>query len=361
MKIGLPAVILLIILLTIPGCGPSAQKVKTEPTKGPEYIFYPPLPNSPKYQYLTTFSTSDDVKKKQSKFFKFVAGSDRAKPQAIKKAYGVGIHDGVIYVCDVSGGVITTLDMKNNRFGYIGNTGGGKLVKPINLRIDKENNLLYVADMGRKQVVCFDLQGNPRKIYGKTNQFDPSDVDFYKNKLFVCDVKRHQVEVLDKSTGETLYKIGKPGSKEGELFHPTNICVRNDKLYVSDTSNFRVQVFDTWGKFITAFGEIGDRPGNFSRGKGIDVDREERIYVVDAAFENVQVFDKNSQLLLYMFGPGGERHNINLPAGIVVDYDNLSYFNKFLSPKFKARYVLLVTSNFGRNKVNAYAFGDYTE
>ena len=200
--------------------------------------------------------------------------------------------------------------------------------------------------------------GRPRTLTVLSKEMDINSSTTFR---LLASLRFHNLVELDKSTGETLYKIGKPGSKEGELFHPTNICVRNDKLYVSDTSNFRVQVFDTYGKFITAFGEIGDRPGNLSRGKGIDVDREGRIYVVDAAFENVQVFDKNSQLLLYMFGPGGERHNINLPAGIVVDYDNLSYFNKFLSHKFKARYVLLVTSNFGRNKVNAYAFGDYTE
>jgi len=33
-------------------------------------------------------------------------------------------------------------------------------------------------------------------------------------------------------------------------------------VYVSDTNNFRVQVFDKDGKFIRKFGELGDAPGS---------------------------------------------------------------------------------------------------
>lgn len=359
MKAGVTIIFLLSIFVL--SCGPG-KPVKTEPAASTNrYIFYPPLPNSPRYQYLTTFSTSDDVQKKKSKFFKFVAGNDQEKPKEIKKAYGAAINDGVIYTCDISNGALVKMDLKNQTFEYLGIMGSGKLVKPVNVAVDKTNGLLYVADMGRKQVVCFDLQGNTSKFYGTQGQFNPSDVEVYNNKLFICDVKTHQIHVLDTATGETLYKIGKPGSNDGELFHPTNICIVNDKVYVSDTNNFRVQIFDLKGNFIAKFGKIGDRPGNFSRGKGIAVDKEGRIYVVDAAFENVQVFDRDFKMLLYMFGPGREKHNINLPAAVVVDYDNLAYFKKYLSPKFQAEYLLLVTSNFGFNKVNVYAFGNYRQ
>jgi DNA-binding beta-propeller fold protein YncE len=189
----------------------------------------------------------------------------------------------------------------------------------------------------------------------------PSAVAIHEDKLFVCDVKGHQVHVLDKNTGATLYKIGKPGSREGEFFHPTNIYIRHDRLYVSDTTNFRVQIFDLAGKFIATFGKVGRRPGNFSRNKGIAVDKDGRIYVVDAAFENVQVFNKDFKLLLFMLKTGKEKQDVYLPAGIAVDYDNIGYFKEYMSPKFKAEYLLFVTSNFGLNKVNVYAFGSYQE
>lgn len=354
----LAPLVLIIFFLAACGGGPKTAKVTPSKRSG-DYIFYPPLPNTPKYQYLTTFSSSMDLQKKKSKFFKFVAGDEQKKPKFIKKAYGVDICNGVIYVCDVRGGAIVTLNLKTKKFGYIGITGSARLRKPVNLKIDKKNKIIYVADIGRKQVLSFTTEGQRLKSYGKKGQFDPSDVDFHEDKLFVCDVKRNKVHVLNVKTGETLYKIGKSGSTDGEFFHPSNIAVRNDRLYVSDTTNFRIQIFDLLGNFKGKFGEIGELPGYFSRPKGIDVDREGRILVVDAAFENVQVFDKEFKLLLWMFNSGSEKHNVNLPAGITIDYSNVDYFKKYLSPKFKAEYLLFVTSNFGPNKVNVYAFGNY--
>ena len=345
----------LILLILAAACTP--QKVQTAPGNMADYIFYPPPPNPSRFQYLTTFSDSRDIQKKASKFFEFIAGDEQEKPRAIQKAYGVDIFEGVVYVCDFGAGAVVTLDLKAREFGYIGLSGSGKLIKPINLKVDREGRALYVADNGRKQVVAFDLEGRPLTVYGTTGQFDPSDVDISGDRLYVCDVKGHRVHVLDRETGEALYQIGKAGSGDGELFHPSNICVYGDRLYVSDTTNFRVQIFSLDGTFLSGFGQIGQRPGDFSRNKGIALDREGRIYVVDAAFENIQVFDPDFQLLLFMLGPGTERPNINLPAGVCVDYDNLSYFQDFLSSDFEAEYLLFVTSNFGLNKVNVYAFG----
>ena len=343
------------------GSGGGAKTVNVSPQKGghPDYIFYPALPNTPRYQYLTTFSSSSDIRKKKSKFFKFVAGDEQEKPRPIKKAYGVDMCDGVIYVCDLRSHAVVTLNLVTREFGYIGITGSAKLNRPVNLKIDKKNKIIYVADMGRKQVISFTTGGQRLRAYGKTGQFEPADVDIHGDKLFVCDVKGNRIHVLDVKTGESLYIIGKSGSNDGEFFHPSNIAIRNNRLYVSDSTNFRIQIFDLGGNFIGKFGEIGELPGYFSRPKGIDVDREGRIHVVDAAFENVQVFDKKFNLLLYMFTPGNERHNINLPAAVTIDYDDVSYFKQYLSPEFKAEYLLFVTSNFGPNKVNVYAYGTY--
>lgn len=352
-----------VVLFILAACGgaPQAPKVTPSAAKSGDYIFYPPLPNTPRYQYLTTFSSSEDIQKKKSKLFKFVAGDEQEKPKPIKKAYGVDILDGVIYVCDLRSPAVVTLNLETREFGYIGVSGSGRLTRPVNLAIDKENKLIYVADMGRKQVICYDTAGNRRKSYGQKDQFNPADIEIYGRKLFVCDVKGNRVHVLDIASGETLYRIGKTGSNDGELFHPSNIAIRKELLYVTDSTNFRVQIFDLEGNFQAKFGELGDTPGYFSRPKGIAVDRNEQIYVVDAAFENVQVYDKEYKLLLYMLTPGPEKHNINLPAAVTIDYDNLRYFKKYLSPKFKAEYLLFITSNFGPNKVNVYAHGTYRQ
>lgn len=342
------------VIFFVSACG--GGKVKTDPEKG--FVFFPQLPAEPRYQYLTTFSTSDDVKKK-SALFKFVAGSKETKPIPIKKPYGVAMHDGTIYVCDLRSNAIIVMDLKNKEFGFIGATGPGKLIKPSNIVIDKNDRLLYVADTIREQIVVFNLSGRLVKVFGKKGDYKPVDVEIYNNELFVSDLISHQILVINKKTGKIKKRIGEKGHKEGMLYHPTNIAVRNNKLYVSDTTNFRISIFDVRGNYIGKIGSIGTRPGTFTRPKGIAVDKNERIYVVDAAFENLQIFNKRKELLLYMLGPGRERFNVKLPAAVYIDYDNLEYFRKYISPNFIPDYLLFVTSNFGANMVNVYAFGKY--
>ena len=89
--------------------------------------------------------------------------------------------------------------------------------------------------------------------------------------------------------------------------------------------NFRIQILNRDGEFISAFGEIGDASGYFSRPKGIATDSFGHIYVSDALFHVVQVFDRTGQLL-YTFGSQGEgKEQFWLPTGIYIDDKNFIY------------------------------------
>ncbi len=335
--------------------------VKTTAVKTPknQFIFYPPLPNQPRYQFLTTISSSKDIQHKPGKLFKFVVGSDEDKSIPINKAYGSTLLGNRLYVCDIHGG-LRVIDFKKRTFTTWGLTEPGNLTRPINVVADPKTGLIYVADIGRKQIMVYNQHGDFVQAYGTTGQFDgPVGVAVSDSHLFVCDVRKHQVHVVDLKSGKTLYNIGKPGSGTGDLFHPTNIAIEGNRLYVSDTTNFRVQIFSLKGKPLSRFGQVGDKPGMFSRPKGIAVDHEGRIYVADAAFENIQVFNKKHQLLLFFLSPGDGKGMINLPAGISISYDIPDFLRKKIAPGFKAEYLLLVNSEFGANKVNIYAFGSY--
>ncbi len=359
MKQKSAVVLIVAALIFVSGCVKSPEQTVKSKTPENQFIFYPPLPNQPRYQFLAGISSSKDVKRGPGKLFKFVVGSDEDKPTLINKAYGSVLFGNQLYVCDIHGG-LRVIDFEKQSFTTWGLTEPGNLTRPINVTVDRETGLVYVADIGRKQVMVYDQNGDFVQAYGNTGQFEgPVGVALSGSRLFVCDVQKHQVHVVDLKSGKTLYEIGKPGSKDGELFHPTNIVIEGDHLYVSDTTNFRVQIFSLDGEPLSRFGEVGDKPGMFSRPKGIAVDHEGRIYVADAAFENVQVFDRKHQLLLFFLSPGNGKGMINLPAGISISYDIPEFFRKKLAPGFTAKYLLLVNSEFGRNKVNVYAFGSY--
>lgn len=80
--------------------------------------------------------------------------------------------------------------------------------------------------------------------------------------------------------------------------YPTFITIdRDGRLYVTDTGNFRVQIFDKEGRYIKDFGKPGNKGGFFARPKGVAIDSEGNIYVVDAMFQNVQIFNREGELL----------------------------------------------------------------
>ncbi len=344
------------------GCATAPTKKEAE---GRPPIFYPPLPNPPRIQYLASFSSQSDLGERRSGFAEFIAGKDPKEKVAVNKPYGVAIWDGKIYVTDVRGPGYAVFDLKSRKLKGVSGSGSGKMKLPGNITIDKDGTK-YVTDTGLNQVLVFDKEDNFIKAYGVRDQFKPGAVAVSGNRLYVSDLKKHEVQVLDKLSGKLLFKFGKPGKKEGEIYFPTNMVIGpDDHLYISETMNFRVQKFTLDGKFVRGYGEIGDRPGQFARPKGVAVDREGNIYIVDAAFENVQVFDKDGRLLLYFGQPGTNREDINLPTVVTINYDSVSYFQRYADPKFKLEYVIAVASQFGNSKVTVFGFGkmegmDYT-
>ena len=331
-------------------CSMFAEKPNTN-------VFYPPQPTPPRVQFLTTYSSPNDLLTEDSSLSQFVLGKESAEDAIINKPYGVAIHDGVIYVVDIRGPGYAKFDLKNRKFDFIYGAFGGKMKKPINISIDKEGNK-YIADILKEQVLVFDVNDKYVRSYIDVDGFKPSDVVIAEDKLYAACMKHHQIHVFDRDSGKKLYSIGKAGSKEGELFYPSNLTLGVDNyLYISEAGNFRVQKFSQAGEFIQGFGKAGTGFGQFARPKGIAVDREGRIFVVDAAFENVQILDKDGKVLLFFGEPGVERGNINLPAAITIDYDNVTYFKKFAHPEFDLEYIILVASQFGNNKVNVYGFG----
>lgn len=323
------------------------------------YYFFPSPPNEPRIQFLTGFSSENDLRGGEDRsLMSFVTGVQ--PPNAgISKPYGVAAHDKKLYICDTDVGAILVVDLANKRMGVLDAQGEGALSLPVNITIDPEG-ASYIADAGREQVVMFDKDGNYDGSLGKAGEMKPRDVTVDQNRIYVLDLQGRVVHVYDKASQKPLFDIPRGADQTNALhalYIPTNLAVDSKgRIYVSDTGACHIEVFDRDGKFIRTVGGLGDAPGQFARVKGVAVDRDNRLYAVDTMSGVVQMFDENGRLLTWFGDPTGAELQ-SLPAKVLVDYDDVGLFESYAAPHFKIEHLIIVINQFGPHKVCIYGFG----
>ncbi len=303
------------------GCAPK----KSEELR----IILPPPPEEPRIFYVGSYRGEADFK--DTKVLDVLIGKEsKGVGKNLFKPYGVGAKEGTIYVTDTAIGLVFVIDTKNRKVTFLGDRPPGKLALPVSIALGAGGETIFVSDSKLKKVFGYRKNGALFFALGEKGEFRrPSGIaiNHKLNRLYVVDTKAHNVKVYDITNGSLLFEFGKRGIEEGEFNFPTNIAVdpRNDNVAIVDTQNFRVQIFDKDGNFLSKFGRLGDKPGMFSRPKGIGIDSEGHIYVSDAAFNNVQIFDDRGNILLYFGGAGFGPSQFYLPAGIYVDDDDRVY------------------------------------
>ena len=152
---------------------------------------------------------------------------------------------------------------------------------PELITISKLENL-YIIERGTNQIKIFDVSESYIPIYissfGGHDEFkNPSGInsDTFGN-VYVSDNIANNVNVFD-SEGKLLYKFGTSGSNDGQFNRPGGIAVDNDKIYVVDTGNKRIQIFDLKGKYLATVGK-----GELTSPTDVTVDDNGVLYVLDS-------------------------------------------------------------------------------
>ncbi len=131
---------------------------------------------------------------------------------------------------------------------------------------------------------------------GKDPKTDSVGVGFRWNNLWPL---QHQ-DLLAGTGGGTNFtfdkKWGSKGSGDGQLSYPMGIATDSSgNVYVADHQNWRVQVFDSSGNFLTNWGSYGTGNGQFRFVYGIAVDASGNVYTADQ--NRIQVFDSSGNFL----------------------------------------------------------------
>lgn len=343
-------------MLGLAGCasGPSAVAPTAKPTS---YAFWPQAPDKPYVQFVKSYGSSTDVApSKETALDKIVFGSDAARGSAIIKPYGVAMKNGKIYVCDIRSNALAVLDLRKKQTRLIGVSGVTQVKNPVAVAV-ADDGMIYVADNEQASVLVFDANEKFSRVIGHP-KFKPAGVATFGDRLYVTDMATQCVEVYGRRDGKLIGKIGGVGDGDGQFRLPLGVATdREGNVYVADMMRCVLQKFSPEGSFVWSAGTLGDAVGCFVRPKHVAVDSEGIIYVVDAAFQNVQMFDKDKQVLMH-FGAAGEFPGaMNLPAGVCVNEGDVDLFADLFHPGFVPKRLVVVTNQFGKDKVSLYAFG----
>jgi DNA-binding beta-propeller fold protein YncE len=340
---------------TVSGCG-SPQRTGGGADANIEYSFWPPPPNEPRIQYLTSYAFSSDVEPPQTGFDKLVFGTDR-KILPIGKPYGVAFWQGRVYVCDIVNPNVVILDLEKRETRLMFTRRGEPMRQPTDIAIAPDG-MKYVADRRVGRIFVFDAEDRHVSTLGKRGLI-PAGVAVHGDELYVPDFETQSILVLDRHKGNTLRSVGEAGGGPGQFIRPLGVDIdREGNIYVTDAIRGRLQKFSADGELIFIQGDISDAPGDFVRPKHVAVDRDDIVYVVDAAFQNVQMFTADAQLLMYFGSPGSHLGSMSLPAGVTVHDGGLDLFEEYVHPAFEPKRLVLVTNQFGLHKVAVYALGN---
>ena len=234
-------------------------------------------------------------------------------------------RDSDIIVCDWH--KITMYTLRGEKICQFGSEGKekGQFSYPQGVALD-DDGCIFVSDSGNNRIQKFTFDGQYIiSVCGKKliNLFDsPRGLKVNNNKLYVCDSINNRIHVFDRELNYLTHIGGSMGSGPGQFNGPHDIAWDSSSmLYVADRGNGRIQVFNEDGKYVREFGQEGRGHGEFYRPYYIDVACDS-VHVSEAGNHRVSVFDTSGRFVCTI-GRGGRGHGELLrPYGIAVSEDH---------------------------------------
>ncbi|MCA9331422.1 fibronectin type III domain-containing protein, partial [Candidatus Saccharibacteria bacterium] len=167
--------------------------------------------------------------------------------------------------------------------------------------IVSDGSYIYALDTGCSRIQKFDVSGNFIATWGW-------GVDDGSAALQVC------------TSG---CQAGISGSGVGQLGSTAmGIYLDGSSLYVADSSNSRIQVFDTSGGYANAWGSAGSGPGQFNMPTDI-TKVGTTLYVIEAFNNRVQSFTTTGSPIAVWGTQGTNDGQFQMPFSITADSNNL--------------------------------------
>ncbi|MDE2141735.1 MAG: hypothetical protein KGJ84_04920 [Elusimicrobia bacterium] len=217
--------------------------------------------------------------------------------------------DGTIYVADTNNDRVAVFSSTGTMLAAFGTHGGDdqrvstgtlRLNKPAVVAVDA-SGAIYVADTNNNRVLKLSATGQILLDIGARKAEKNGDVDF------------------------------EDGAGPGQFLHPKGVALDGaGDIYVADTYNHRVQVFNSSGTFLRQFalpavvkakagdeGDDEDKTSDLGTPFGVAVDGAGDVYAADPKGHRALKFDATGKLLLSLPAVG-DHGEPGQPAGVAV-------------------------------------------
>ena len=234
----------------------------------------------------------------------------------LKEPRGAAVDDkGRLFVADFGNSRLAIFDASGGSLGGWGGRGNGphgfNQLCGVAIRGDR----VYVADTWNGRVEAFTLAGDRKAEAGTGDLYGPRGVALSPDgRVWVCDTGNSRVVVYDADLKQ-LGVFGRKGAGKAELDQPVGIARgSSDRMFVADSANRRIQVLDLDGAFTGSWPVPGwtsaCEPQLAADGDGL-------LYVADPTGDAVLVYDTTGRIDRRIeTDAGGKR--LARPGGIAI-------------------------------------------
>lgn len=196
----------------------------------------------------------------------------------------------------------------------------GKIVSSIDsldrpMHIAANGTSLFVPQYGKDEVAIFGSEGEGSVQL--TDSLDaPAGVSVYNEERAIADFYNNRILY---NNGSGWISFGKEGKAQGEFYYPTDVEITEDKIWVADAYNNRIQVFDKKGNFLKMIGQ--DQKMNAATGIHVS---DDTVFITDFENNRVLAFDMEGNLQQEL------KEGIEKPTDIMIN-DNILYIINYRS------------------------------
>jgi DNA-binding beta-propeller fold protein YncE len=258
--------------------------------------------------------------------------------------HGISISpDGTLFVADTNNNRIQHFSANGqflDSWGSFGDSTSGSaplgtLNQPWSVAVSPDGKYIYVADTWNHRIQKFTVNGTPLTMWG-TPLYDPTTKDKFgiwgprgiavdsHGRVFVADTGNKRILVYD-ADGNFLLQIGGEGLSIGQFEEPVGLAFDTQGyLYVADTWNQRVQVFTPTADGLT-FSPLLQWDISGWYGESLDnkpylaLDDQGHIFITDPESYRLLEFTINGAFIRTWGEYGLDAENFSMAAGVAAD------------------------------------------